>query len=252
METVNRNARHNQAKLRTQAGSSRAFTLLELLMVVAVVTLIIVALMPVLGRARRDANRSTCFNNMHQSALAVSMYIEDYDNVYPSYKVASRFADPDEAPLGWHDRFCRALGAQPNQISWVSLSRPYAESRSRALQSSTLRSQDVYHCPADNDRGAALTSYEFKMLLATGLPLAQVHSLTSTALLWEQWAFHSDTSFSEYDRRAEMNMVFVDNHAAWIRLSNTTNARYGPGPDLHWLPSAASVPLQYRDEDVAF
>ena len=231
----------------------RAFTLMEMLVVLAVIALFAVIVMPALTRAHRSANRATCFNNIHQCGLAVSMYIEDYDNVFPTYRVDTHYAAQPESLLEWHDAFCRAAGGQPDQISWVSLTRPYASARSHALQSSTPNNgMDVYYCPEDDARNAAATSYEFKMLLATGLPLSQIHSLAATTLLWEQWAFHGETVLSEYDRRAEMNMVFVDGHTAWVRLSSTTNALYSKGPDLHWLPSDPAIPAQYREEDVAY
>lgn len=246
-------AEYRKTKTSPRRVCSRAFTLMEMLVVLAIIALLAIVITPALTRAHRSANRSTCFNNIHQCGLAVSMYIEDYDNVFPTYRVDTRYAAQPEALLEWHDAFCRAAGTQPAQISWVSLTRPYASARYRAFQSSTANnSADVYYCPDDDARGAAATSYEFKMLLATGLPLSEVHVLAATTLLWEQWAFHGEAVLSEYDRRAEMNMVFVDGHTAWVRLANTTNALYSKGPDLHWLPSDPAIPAQYREEDVAY
>ena len=251
------------AMVQQQAGSQqtnisfrafpRAFTLLEMLAVLVVIALAAIVAAPALTRARSSAQRSTCFNNIHQCGLAINLYIEDYDNAYPSYRVDTRYALPSESLLEWHDAFCRAAGTQPGQLSWVSLTRHYADARSRASQPPPNdNSADVYHCPQDNTRGTTPTSYEFKMLLATGLPLYEVHSPSATALLWEQWAFHGEPTLSEYDRRAEMTLVFTDGHAAWIRLADTTNALYSKGPDLHWLPSDPAVPTGYREEDVAY
>lgn len=56
-----------------------AFTLLELLIVVAVLGLLVGMLLPTLGRARQVAMRATCASNLHQLAIVMSLYTHDYD-----------------------------------------------------------------------------------------------------------------------------------------------------------------------------
>jgi prepilin-type N-terminal cleavage/methylation domain-containing protein len=56
----------------------RAFTLVELLVVVAVIGLLAALLLPVLGRARVAAGRATCINNLHQINLSLIMYANDH------------------------------------------------------------------------------------------------------------------------------------------------------------------------------
>ena len=45
---------------------------------------------------------------------------------------------------------------------------------------------------------------------------------------------------AEYERRAAMNIMFLDGHAKWKRLSEATSAQYGSGPNLHGLFSPKS------------
>ncbi len=233
-------------------AARHALTLVELLIALAVTTLSLAILLPFLAHARLEARRSNCAGNMHQCALAINMYVEDYDNVYPTYRVdAHNAAHPDDL-LFWHDRFCRALLPLTGQHSWVTLTRPYVTSGHAAHAAQTEDNRDVYHCPDDNDQRVGTSSYEFKMQMAAGFALYDLRLPAATVMLWEQWAFHDGERYSEYDRRAELNVAFGDGHAAWLRLGDTTNARYGKGPDLHWMATGASIPPAFQGADVLF
>lgn len=64
-------------------SSHRAFTLIELLVVIAIIALLAAILFPVFGRARENARRTSCLNNMKQIGLGVSQYTQDYDERLP-------------------------------------------------------------------------------------------------------------------------------------------------------------------------
>lgn len=99
----------------------RAFTLVELLVVIGILAILSAVLFPVLASAKRQAIGAACLSQFRQNAIAHLLYSEDYDGrvVLASYKVPDRD------------------GVRTGDVTWVQLLLAY--------------SQDVklYWCPAD-------------------------------------------------------------------------------------------------------
>ncbi|MHC4891498.1 MAG: type II secretion system protein, partial [Planctomycetota bacterium] len=58
----------------------RGFTLVELLVVIAVIAILMAILMPALNRAREQGKRAVCLNNLRQLTLAWIIYLDENDD----------------------------------------------------------------------------------------------------------------------------------------------------------------------------
>jgi prepilin-type N-terminal cleavage/methylation domain-containing protein len=70
--------------VRVQPNRSHAFTLVELLVVIAVIGILAALLFPVLSAAKAKARRTTCLNNLRQINLGMRMYCDDSSDASPS------------------------------------------------------------------------------------------------------------------------------------------------------------------------
>jgi prepilin-type N-terminal cleavage/methylation domain-containing protein len=70
-------------------GRKAGFTLVEILVVVAIIGLLASMVLPALGGAQKKAERVVCKANLHSIAVAASSYAADHNGVYPWSKPTS-------------------------------------------------------------------------------------------------------------------------------------------------------------------
>jgi prepilin-type N-terminal cleavage/methylation domain-containing protein len=70
------------------SGRSSGFTLVEILVVIAIIAILAAMLLPALSGARERARRTSCINNLRQFSAAYEMYAEDYYERFPDRPVA--------------------------------------------------------------------------------------------------------------------------------------------------------------------
>src|ERR1044071_7410166 len=91
---------------RTAMGSSStksAFTLIELLIVIAIIALLAAILFPVFARARENARRASCQSNLKQLALGITQYTQDYDESFPISTTNTATYVAGGPTIGWAD-----------------------------------------------------------------------------------------------------------------------------------------------------
>lgn len=115
---------------------AEAFTLIELLLVIAMIAVLAGLLLPALGRARSAADSAVCKGNLRQLALGLEIYAGDHDS-YPG----GRPPNPID-PWGelWFHQLERAVGQR-----WPS--------RNFAPGGSPKRSSSLWACPAYQNLG---------------------------------------------------------------------------------------------------
>ena len=76
------------SRISTSRRPATGFTLIELLVVIAIIAILAAILFPVFAQAREKARQTSCMSNMKQLGTSVIMYVQDYDEMFPSGRVS--------------------------------------------------------------------------------------------------------------------------------------------------------------------
>jgi prepilin-type N-terminal cleavage/methylation domain-containing protein/prepilin-type processing-associated H-X9-DG protein len=120
------------------------FTLIELLVVIAIIGILAAMLFPVFARARESARKIQCLSNVKNIALAINMYLTDYD-AFPPQEHRQEVSDfVYTAPGGGDD--CR-LGESGERVQWMmNLMNPYLSWP--VVLDEYIKNRDVWRCPS--------------------------------------------------------------------------------------------------------
>ena len=154
-----------RAKVVGQPKKSRGLTLVEMLVVVAILAAMLGILLPALTRARSLAAQSTCVNNLHQLGAALDVVVRRDGGLMPR---ARSLATP-------------ILSSDTNPPLTV------------VLVGQLSATTDVFHCPGDESYLYPVCglSYYYNFMLS-GKPLAEVgqeyrrtRTLDEVPVLWD-------------------------------------------------------------------
>ncbi len=116
----------------------RAFTLVELLVVIGIIAVLIAILLPSLKKARDAANRVGCMSNMRQIITATLNYVNDNDGYLPGPNWGTNLMP------GWLYTLPNGLPASVNARN---------KNEDKGVMTGQLwpylQTKEVYHCPAD-------------------------------------------------------------------------------------------------------
>jgi prepilin-type N-terminal cleavage/methylation domain-containing protein len=128
----------------------KAFTLVELLVVIGIIALLVAILMPALTRARDQAVRVQCMNNVRQLLLGCHMYVNDNKQ---NWIFSNWLSQEGTQPLGWLYKLPNY--SRPEHVEGSALY-PY------------LKTREPYHCPIDNPPYLHGTTHNLTSYLMNG------------------------------------------------------------------------------------
>src|SRR5262245_54472912 len=96
---------------RAVSSHRRAYSLMELLVVVALIGTLLGLLLPAVFQVRAAAARHQCANNLRQIGLALHQYHQDHSAFPPGVRI--RVVKEPFPFMGWHARLLPYLEQQP-------------------------------------------------------------------------------------------------------------------------------------------
>jgi general secretion pathway protein G len=106
--------------------------LVELLVVLGILGILAGLLFPAFSRARREGQQTACASNLRQLGVALSLYRQDYDGLYPAAVNPADAAHPD----AWA-QYPEFMAAIPRLPQFHQVLAPYTKSKA------------IFRCPAD-------------------------------------------------------------------------------------------------------
>jgi prepilin-type N-terminal cleavage/methylation domain-containing protein/prepilin-type processing-associated H-X9-DG protein len=111
--------------------SRKGFTLIELLVVIAIIAILAAILFPVFAQAREKARQTSCLSNMKQIGHGLTMYLQDYDDVFP-------FNWYGRTPDVWWQSLPETGPGSGLAYKWMDVIYPY------------VKNEQVFTCPSDS------------------------------------------------------------------------------------------------------
>ena len=162
--------------------AAQPFTLVEVLVVIAIIGLLIAILLPAVQAARESARKTQCFNNLKQIGIALVSYHDTYGSLPPGYVSRSTTMEMTWGPAGAGPRSCYR-----NSSNLTSSRRSNSQRQSKVRPTPKRHTSIIptYLCPSDtvNPTWTAMTRDTLGNPMA---PICDVASANYVAMFGSQ------------------------------------------------------------------
>ena len=243
LRTNHRMKRHQQ----NRQGSG--FTLIELLVVIGIIAILAALLLPAFGKAKMQAKRANCVNNLQQIGVAFHSFAHDHQGKFPMHvpineggTLTSRLGTngvPEEIAPAY-----RHLQALSNELVTPKILICPADERTEAKRFAVLQNENVSYLVAVNallGKSTAVLSGDRNIAAATATGILQTSTDENPHVRW-----------TDEIHRAQGNLLFADGHVE-KQNSKTLQASFSqadaasvialPNPGVT-LPVPTSIPAQ--------
>jgi prepilin-type N-terminal cleavage/methylation domain-containing protein len=181
----------------------RAFTLVELLVVVAIIAILLAILLPALNMAREKARQARCISNLKQQSVALEMWRQNA-GIYPWANPAGGWRDESGQ---WH------IGTWPEALAMEkSCTTENLEALGEGLANQGLKPEDftrtiegfeTFFCPSDSPHPHRMNEDRMREGCNGALPYEYSYGLNGTVNFAEDRGLNSDHPFHVHCRLAE-------------------------------------------------
>ena len=241
---MKRNFQAGATAMRKGSKAATGFTLVELLVVIAVVAILAALLLPALGKAKENAKRSACLGNLKQINVALLLYADDSNDTSPtvgqttnqvtlmnSYRqLLQRYVGPDGAPSRGNklfdcpsDTFCYEIRPEVGQ-DYIPSSRHKQALASYSSYAFNGRNQSTYD---PSQPSATFPGIGGRKLSSIKHPVKTISVAEAAAFFpysWHQPKRPLPTGHElPWFNNANDVVAFVDGHVRYIKMYWNSN-----------------------------